>query len=157
MVSSFTLPVWAQLLRHDNASKNPHVLACLEPLLRVAFERVVRPGTLEGGFRDAMVGVFCEADFSSEEDLQDFFALYRNHVLTVMRLIARCVWSRYTPIVYVATRGRVLGRILQRSFSSSSNTPTRRTPLPLALGPTLVLVVAHAHLNPTAKLYLTAC
>ena len=42
MVSSFTLPLWAQLLRHDVACKNPHVLACLEPLLKIGFERVVR-------------------------------------------------------------------------------------------------------------------
>jgi hypothetical protein len=36
-----------------------------------------------------MVGTFCEADFSSKEDLEDFFGLYRNHMLQVMKAVGK--------------------------------------------------------------------
>jgi hypothetical protein len=44
LLSSFTLPVWLNLLNHADVAKTPQLQVCLEPLLRISFERSVRHG-----------------------------------------------------------------------------------------------------------------
>lgn len=85
-----------------------------------------RPGTLDGGFRDVMVGTFCEADFSSEEDLEDFFGLYRNHVLTMMRLIARL-----GPVPTLTFAGQALAQLHGSWAAAAGVTPAARKHLHL--------------------------
>ena len=85
-ICGVTLPLWLQLLKHDTARTNPLVLDFGRRLQELALERLARPGDPDRGFMAGPSAMFCEVDFSSLEEFETVFSLFRNNWISIVRI-----------------------------------------------------------------------
>eukprot|EP00050_Salpingoeca_kvevrii_P018126 m.71045 g.71045 ORF g.71045 m.71045 type:complete len:1148 (+) comp7914_c0_seq2:84-3527(+) len=102
LVCSFTLPVWIALLRHDFARSNELLKVYNMPLLDLTFRRCLKIECHDGEFNDDLEGLFCMQDFNGEDDLNQFYGIFRSHLMDIARLVSAAVPSQ--AILFAAER-----------------------------------------------------
>lgn len=146
LLSSFTIPLWSTLLRMPAFQRDEELIRVLPLLLSFCLEKIIKQGdpernddnienhdddkrddsrqdtiTLFNSFHKNyhLSQRFLEKDFDTSEEFQQFFSMYRNQLVEILRLL-----TEKCPSIVMMYTSNVITSFLQKPIVLSRYSPS---------------------------------